>query len=107
MNGNICLVIAIISEVFGSSMLKAANGFKKFMPTLGVIAGYGFAFYMLSLTLRSVPLGMAYAIWSGAGTALTALVGIIIYKEGHNVRKLIGISLIIIGVIVLNLNGAH
>lgn len=107
MNGNILLLIAIVAEVFGSSMLKASNGFKRLLPSLGIILGYGVAFFMFSLSLKTIPLGMAYAIWSGLGTALTALIGIFIYKEGFNSKKLLGLGLIIGGVVILNLGGAH
>jgi multidrug resistance protein EbrA len=101
------LLLAILSEVFGSSMLKATQGFKKLLPSLGVIIGYGTAFYALSLSLKTVPLGMAYAIWAGLGTALTALVGIAFYKEKFNRKKFIGIVLIIGGVILLNFGRVH
>jgi multidrug resistance protein EbrA len=107
MQGYIILIIAIIGEVFGSSMLKASNGFKRVLPIFGVIIGYGVAFYALSLALKTIPLGMAYAIWSGLGTVLTALIGIIIYKEGISSKKLFGIGLIIGGVVILNLGGTH
>ncbi|GAB2540258.1 DMT family transporter [Gracilibacillus alcaliphilus] len=107
MNGYLLLITAIVGEVFGSSMLKASNGFKKLLPTLAIIMGYGIAFYTLSLSLKIIPLGMAYAIWSGLGTALTALAGVILYKEGFNSKKFIGLSLIIGGVILLNLGGVH
>lgn len=107
MNAYILLFVAIVSEVFGSSMLKATNGFKKLVPTLGVIIGYGAAFYALSLALKTLPLGMAYAIWAGLGTALTALVGILIFKENFNQKTLFGLVLIIGGVALLNLGGAH
>ena len=104
MNAFILLVIAIASEVVGSSLLKITNGFKRLVPTLGVIFGYGIAFYTLSLSLQVLEIGVAYAIWSGAGTALTALVGIMIYKESLNSKKVLGLLCIISGVIVLNLN---
>ncbi|MEH7378974.1 multidrug efflux SMR transporter [Bacillus sp. JJ1533] len=107
MNANILLIIAIISEVFGSSLLKATDGFKKFLPSVGVMIGYGLAFYALSLTLTKLPLGLAYAIWAGVGTALTALVGIIIYKEHVDMKKILGFLLIIGGVILLNIGGGH
>ncbi|RHW38944.1 QacE family quaternary ammonium compound efflux SMR transporter [Neobacillus notoginsengisoli] len=103
MNGYLLLAISIVSEVFGSSMLKATNGFKKILPSVGLIVGYGIAFYALSLCLKTVPLGVAYAIWSGVGTALTALVGIAIYKESLNGKKLCGLIFIICGVILLNM----
>lgn len=99
--GYLWLGLAIISEVCGSSMLKLSEGFRKLGPTLAVIVGYGIAFYTLSLALQTVPLGTAYAIWAGIGTALTAFVGIIFYKEKLNVKKSIGILLIIGGVILL------
>ncbi|MFJ7666879.1 DMT family transporter [Lysinibacillus sp. NPDC097195] len=99
------LLIAIASEVFASSMLKQTAGFKRLLPTLGVVIGYGSAFYFLSLTLQSLQIGTAYAIWAGLGTALTAVVGVVFYKENFNVKKFVGILLIIIGVVVLNLAG--
>ncbi len=102
MIGYLLLIIAICPEVFGSSMWKLREGFKKILPTIGVIVGYAIAFYMLSLTLQLLPLGLAYAIWAGVGTALTALVGITLYKEGINLRKMAGILLIIGGVALLN-----
>ncbi|WP_106498287.1 DMT family transporter [Lentibacillus sp. Marseille-P4043] len=107
MNAYILLAISIVSEVFGSSMLKATNGFKKIIPSLGVIVGYGIAFYGLSLSLKMLHLGVAYAIWAGLGTALTALVGVTIYKENFNGKKLFGLVLIIGGVIFLNIDGVH
>ncbi|QDQ02565.1 multidrug efflux SMR transporter [Lysinibacillus fusiformis] len=99
------LLISIVSEVFASSMLKLTNGFKRFLPTMGVVVGYGTAFYFLSLTLQSLPIGTAYAIWAGLGTALTAIVGVLLYKEYFSVKKLAGIAMIIAGVVVLNLAG--
>lgn len=107
MGAYLLLFLAIVSEVFGSSMLKITNGFKNLFPSLGVIVGYGIAFYSLSLSLKTLPLGVAYAIWAGVGTALTAIVGIIIYKEQFNSKKLFGLVLIIFGVILLNMGGTH
>ena len=107
MNPYVILAVAIVSEVFGSSMLKVSNGFKKLFPTIGVIMGMGIAFYCLSLALKTIPLGTAYAIWSGVGTALTAVVGVIVYKEPFNVKKFVGLVLIIGGVIVLKLSSGN
>lgn len=104
MNPYAFLAIAILSEVFGSSMLKISNGFKRLFPSIGVVIGMGLAFYCLSLSLITIPLGTAYAIWSGIGTALTALVGVIAYKESFNVKKFLGLVLIIGGVVVLKLS---
>ncbi|MBN6206551.1 multidrug efflux SMR transporter [Ralstonia pickettii] len=103
MNGYLLLALSIIGEVFGSSLLKASNGFKRLLPALGVVVGYAVAFYMLSITLTELPIGTVYAIWSGAGTALTALVGIFVYKEVLNLKKMVGIMLIIIGVALVNM----
>ncbi|TFI42959.1 multidrug efflux SMR transporter [Diaphorobacter sp. DS2] len=102
MNAYFLLALAIVSEVAGSSLLKAADGFKKLLPSIGVIIGYSVAFYALSLSLKTLPLGVAYAIWAGLGTVLTALVGIFIYKENVNGKKLLGLALIVGGVILLN-----
>lgn len=103
----VLLILSIMSEVFGSSMLKASNGFKRLLPSAGVILGYGLAFYGISLCLKTIPLGMTYAIWSGLGTALTAIVGIAIYKEQSNQKKFWGIVLIICGVGLLNFANGH
>ncbi|MFC5590757.1 DMT family transporter [Sporosarcina soli] len=102
MSGYVLLSIAILAEVFGSSMLKRTEGFKKIVPTIGVVVGYVVAFYTLSLSLQTLPLGLAYAIWAGVGTALTALVGVVFYKEEMNLKKSVGILLIIGGVALLN-----
>ncbi|WP_256757855.1 multidrug efflux SMR transporter [Cohnella sp. WQ 127256] len=109
MNSFVLLAIAIFSEVFGSSMLKLSNGFKKLYPSIGVVIGMGSAFYCLSLAMKTIPLGTTYAIWSGVGTALTALVGVLIYKENFNVKKGLGLALIIGGVVIMKLSagGSH
>ncbi|MGE7694064.1 DMT family transporter [Lysinibacillus sp. NPDC094177] len=100
------LFISIISEVFASSMLKLTNGFKRLFPSIGVVVGYGIAFYFFSLTLQSLAIGTAYAIWAGVGTALTAIIGVVFYKELFNLKKIMGILLIIVGVVILNLTGS-
>jgi small multidrug resistance pump len=97
------LGLAIIAEVIGTSALKASSGFSQLLPSIVVVAGYGIAFYCLSLALRSVPLGIAYAIWSGAGTALIALIGVVLYKQKLDAAAICGIGLIVAGVLVLNL----
>ena len=97
------LAIAIVSEVVATSALKAANGFTRWEPSLLVVAGYVSAFYFLSLALRTIPLGVAYAIWSGVGVALIILVGWVVYRQLLNVASLIGIALIVAGVIVLHI----
>jgi len=103
LNAYVFLAVAIVAEVFGSSMMKLSNGFKKILPSIGMIAGMGLAFYCLSMALNTIPLGTGYAIWSGVGTALTTLVGVLIYKEKINTQKVMGILLIIVGVVVMKL----
>jgi len=105
----ILLFVAIISEVTGSSLMKATQGFKKLWPSLGLVVAYCLSFYALSLSLNTLPLGLAYAMWAGVGTALTALVGVVVYKEKVNKKMLLGLVCIIGGVIILNISnsGAH
>ena len=96
------LSVAIISEVIATSALKATEDFTRLWPSLIVLVGYASAFYFLSLTLRTIPVGIAYAIWSGAGVALIALVAWLIYGQTLDVPAFIGIALIVAGVVVLN-----
>ena len=97
------LAIAILSEVIATSALKSADGFSRLGPSLLVVIGYASAFYFLSLTLRSIPLGIAYAIWSGVGVALVSIIGWIIYHQTLNAAALTGIALIVAGVVILSL----
>lgn len=101
------LAIAIISEIFGTSMLKASEGFTRLYPSLATVVGFGVAFYSLSLSLQQIPLGIAYAIWSGVGTAITAVIGIVVWKETASLTTALGIVLIIAGVIIINLKGLN
>lgn len=107
MNAYILLALSVVSEVIGSSLLKITDGFKRWLPTLGVIFGYGLAFYGLSLSLKTLPLGLSYAIWAGLGTALTALAGIILYKEKMNKHTLYGLVFIIGGIVLMNLGETY
>jgi len=102
MKGYLFLTLSIISEVFATTMLKFSDGFTVLAPSLAVAIGYGISFYSLSLCLKTMPLSLAYAIWSGVGTALTVLVGIVIWHDIFTVYSAIGIALIIGGVILLN-----
>jgi small multidrug resistance pump len=97
------LMVAIIAEVIATSALKATAGFTRLIPSLLVIVGYGTAFYFLSLTLRSIPLGIAYALWSGIGIVLVSIVGWLLYRQHLDVPAIIGIALMISGVLVINL----
>ncbi|GAB2540265.1 DMT family transporter [Gracilibacillus alcaliphilus] len=96
------LIISIITEVFATTMLKISEGFTVPFPSFAAIIGYGFSFYFLGLTLKTMPLSLAYAIWAGAGTALTVLISVIFWGEVLSILKVIGILLIISGVVVLN-----
>ncbi|HHO69903.1 MAG TPA: QacE family quaternary ammonium compound efflux SMR transporter [Halothiobacillus sp.] len=96
------LTLAIVSEVIGTSALKASEGFSRLWPSMIVIVSYAAAFYFLSLTLKTIPIGVSYAIWSGAGIVLIALVAWIFYGQSLDLPAILGISLIVAGVIVLN-----
>lgn len=97
------LSVAIISEVAATSALRSAEGFTRLIPSCIVIAGYATAFFFLSLTLKTIPVGIAYAIWSGAGTALVTLVAWVFMGQKLDTAAVIGILLIVTGVLVLNL----
>lgn len=96
------LAIAILGEVAATSALKSSEGFTRFWPSSVVVLGYAVAFYFLSLTLKAIPIGMAYAIWAGAGTALVALVAWLFMGQKLDVPAVVGILLIVSGVVVLN-----
>nr|WP_176730422.1 SMR family transporter [Devosia insulae] len=97
------LAVAIVAEVIATTALRAADGFTQLWPSLISVVGYVVAFYFLSLTLRSMPVGIAYAIWSGVGIVLISLAGWVIYKQLLDLPALIGMGLIMAGVIVINL----
>lgn len=96
------LAIAIVSEVVATSAVKSSDNFTHLVPSILVVVGYGIAFWFLSLTLKTIPLGVTYAIWSGAGVAIVSVVGVIVYKQMLDVPAVLGIALIVSGVIVLN-----
>jgi small multidrug resistance pump len=97
------LVLAILSEVVGTVALKASEGFTRLAPNVLVVVGYGLSFYLLAQALKQIPLGIAYAIWSGLGTAGAVVAGMLLWRESLNLTGGIGILLIIIGVILLNI----
>lgn len=108
MNAWLLLAGAIVAEVVGTTALKASEGFTRLGPSAIVVLGYVLAFYLLSLTLRSIPVGVAYAIWSGLGTVLIALAGWWLFGQRLDSPALIGMALIVAGVLVMNLGGdAH
>ena len=96
------LVTAIVAEVVATSALKASDQFSKTLPSIIVVIGYGVAFYYLSLVLKTIPIGVAYAIWSGAGIALVTVVGLVVFDQKLDFAAIIGISLIVAGVVVMN-----
>jgi small multidrug resistance pump len=101
------LAVAILAEVVATSLLKASEGFSRLWPSLGTAAGYALAFYALSLTLRTMPVGIAYAIWSGAGIVLISAIGWLGFGQKLDVAAIAGMALILAGVIVINtLSGA-
>jgi len=97
------LAIAIVFEVFATSALKQTEGFTRLWPSLLTIVGYGFAFYFLSLPLRTMPLGVVYAIWSGAGIVLVTLIGWSVFRQMLDLPAVIGIAMILGGVLVINI----
>lgn len=96
------LFLAIVAEVIATSSLKAAEGFTKLGPSLLVVIGYVAAFFLLSLVLRTMTVGIAYAIWSGVGIILLAIVGAVAFREIPDTPAIIGMGLIIVGVIVIH-----
>lgn len=97
------LLLAIVSEVVGTVALKASEGFARLGPTLLVVVGYVLTFYFLGLALKQIPLGVAYAIWSGLGTAGAVLAGVLLWRESLSPAGVVGIALIVAGVVILNL----
>ncbi|HEX3634852.1 multidrug efflux SMR transporter [Paraburkholderia fungorum] len=97
------LAIAIVTEVIATSAMRASEGFSRLLPATVVVIGYGIAFYCLSLTLKSIPVGIVYAVWSGAGIVLITLVAVVMYRQVPDVPAIIGLGLIIAGVAVLNM----
>ena len=98
----IFLAIAITGEVVGTSALKASEGFTRPGPSAITAIGFAVAFYFLALALRTIPMGLAYAVWSGAGIVVISLVGYFVYRQSLDTPALIGIALILSGVIILN-----
>lgn len=101
------LVLAISAEVVGTSLLKAAEGLTRLWPTVGTFAGYVLATVLLAQAVKTVPVGIAYAMWSGLGTAAIVAIGAAFLGEPLSVPKVVGIALIIAGVVIVNLDGGH
>lgn len=103
MSPYLALGLAIVAEVIGTSALKASDGLTRPGPVLVVLVGYGIAFYCLGLVLRTVPMGLAYAIWSGLGIVLITAVGFVVYRQTIDLPGLLGMGLIVAGVLVIHL----
>lgn len=103
MSAYLTLAIAIIAEVIATSALKASAGFSRIVPSILVVAGYAAAFYFLSLTLRTMPVGVAYGVWSGAGVILISAIGWLAFGQRLDFAALAGLGLVIAGLIVINL----
>ena len=103
MKNHLFLLGAILAEVVATSALKASEGFTRWGPTALVVVGYGLAFWLLSLTLRAIPVGVAYATWSGLGIVLIALAGWWLYGQALDAWALLGMALIVAGVLIMNL----
>lgn len=106
MKGYILLSIAIVSEVLATLCLKLSDGFSNIIPSIGVVFGYGLAFYLLSQSLAYMSLSLAYAVWSGVGTALTAILGILVFSDPLSFWVILGVVCIILGVVLLNTSNA-
>ena len=100
------LALAIGSEIIATVSLKLSDGFTKPMPSVAVVLGYAVSFYALSISLRTIPLGVVYAIWSGVGTAAIVVIGLFLFRETLDLVKVVGVGLIITGVVMLNGVGA-
>ena len=96
------LLLAIVSEVVATSALKSSESFSRLWPSVLTVVGYGVAFHLLSLTLREMPVGIAYAIWSGVGIVLVSLAAVVLFGQKLDLPALIGMGLIVAGVIVIN-----
>ncbi|MFJ4822522.1 DMT family transporter [Streptomyces bacillaris] len=101
------LAAAIAAEVAGTTAMKYSEGFTRLWPSIGTAVGYLIAFTLLAQTLKTLSVGTAYAIWAGVGTAAVALIGILFMGESSSLAKIVGVGLIVVGVVVLNLGGAH
>jgi small multidrug resistance pump len=96
------LFLAILSEVIATISLKFSEGFTKLTPSVVVVLGYGLSFYLLSVALKSMPIGVAYATWSGVGLVLTVIAGMILWQERLDWARVVGIILILAGIIFIN-----
>ena len=97
----IYLFFAIVAETVGTSALQASQQFTRLWPSLLVIASYAISFYLLSLTLKDIPVGIMYALWSGIGIVLIAIIGWLVFRQGLDLAAVLGIGLIVAGIVVI------
>lgn len=100
--GYLYLAIAIVAEVIATNALKASDGFTKLAPSLLVLVGYGIAFYLMTLVLKTIPVGLAYAIWAGLGIVLVALAAAVMFRQVPDLPGVIGMALIVVGVVIIS-----
>ncbi|QGZ28674.1 DMT family transporter [Stutzerimonas stutzeri] len=103
MTGYIYLAIAITAEVIATSSMKALDGFSRPLPLFLVVVGYGISFWMLSLVVKTIPVGIAYAIWAGLGIVLVSVVAALIYRQSLDLPAMLGMAMIVAGVVVIQL----
>ena len=99
----ILLILAVLCEGLGSTSLQASRQFTRLWPSLGVVVGFGAAFYLFTIVLKYLPLGITYAVWSGLGICLTALLGWAFFKQGVDLAAILGMALIIAGIAVISI----
>lgn len=102
MKAFVFLFFAIVAEIIATTALKASNQFSKPIPTIITIVGYATAFYLLSFSLKTIPMGISYAIWSGAGIVIISLIGYFVFKQQLDLPAIIGLVFIVVGVIIIN-----
>jgi small multidrug resistance pump len=107
MSPAILLALAIVSEVIGTVLLRVSDGMSKLVPSVGMLAAYGVSVYLLALVLKQLDIGFTYAVWSGVGTALIAVIGFAVWDEPMGMLKVLSIGAVIAGVIGLNVSAAH
>lgn len=107
MKGYIFLSVSIVTEIIGTVCLKLSDGFTVMLPSVIVVLGYAIAFYMLGQAVKYMPLSLAYAIWSGIGTAVTVVLGILFFDDPFSMGVAIGVGLIILGIVFMNSNGTE
>ncbi len=105
MNAWLLLAIAIASELIATTSLKASHGFRRPLPSIMVVLSYGASFYSLSRALQVLPLGIAYAVWGGVGVAVTALIGLVFFREALTPVRVAGLALIVAGVVAVQVPG--